>query len=107
MKCLTTNLGQELRKKGPMSWTQYSFNYTAVNPSSTLWSRFETDDEDEYTLLDDVSVVDWTTTSIELMKNPSFKSSSSDPIGWLEWCQSECKCSNRADRVTSLGCRSL
>jgi hypothetical protein len=44
----------------------------------------------DYTYLDNVSVVDNSASSIELLNNPGFENSTSSPTGWAQWCQSEC-----------------
>jgi hypothetical protein len=44
----------------------------------------------DYSYLDDVSVVDNNSPSIQLLNNPDFENSTSSPTGWIQWCQSAC-----------------
>jgi hypothetical protein len=56
----------------------------------------------DYTYLDDVSVVDTSAPSIQLLDNPSFENSTSTPTGWVTWCTSSC--SYGAGQVTNTSC---
>jgi hypothetical protein len=44
----------------------------------------------DYSYLDNVSVVDNSASSIQLLNNPGFENSTSSPTGWVQWCQSAC-----------------
>jgi len=56
----------------------------------------------DYTYLDDVSVVDTSAPSVELLDNPSFENSTSTPTGWVTWCTSVC--GTGAGQVTNVSC---
>lgn len=43
-----------------------------------------------YAVLDDVSVVDNMNSGTELLVNPSFETSSTNPTGWFPWCATSC-----------------
>jgi hypothetical protein len=56
-------------------------------------------------LLDTVSVVDVTNTSVELLNNPGFDSSTaSPPTGWYPWCSSTCTAGSPGALLT-FGCQ--
>jgi hypothetical protein len=46
----------------------------------------------DYTYLDDVSVVDNSAPSIQLLKNPSFENSTTNLTGWTTWCATTAIC---------------
>jgi hypothetical protein len=46
----------------------------------------------DYTYLDDVSVVDNSAPSIQLLVNPSFENSTSNLTGWTAWCATAAVC---------------
>ena len=104
--CSKTNLGNWLNETGPTSWTQYSFNYTAGNPSPTLWFGFE-GGSISFNVLDTVSVVDLTVPSMEILQNPGFENSSISPVGWVQWCQNSCSGGSQPGQVTSSNCRNV
>ncbi len=55
---------------------------------------------DQYWFLDNVSVVDVTAPSVDLLQNPSFDNSTSTLTGWTQSCTSTCSSGN-AGQVTS------
>ena len=57
-----------------------------------------------YLVIDDVSVVDTTNSSVQLLTNPSFENSTSGPTGWTVWCASTCN-TGTAGNVTNSVCR--
>lgn len=86
------------------TWTQFINTYTATKTNPVL--MFGIDGATSiFALLDDVSVVDTSNPSVELLNNPSFESSLSSTIGWTTWCASSCS-SGTAGNVTVNGCRS-
>jgi hypothetical protein len=46
----------------------------------------------DYIYLDDVSVVDNSAPSIQLLNNPSFENSTSNITGWTAWCATTGNC---------------
>ncbi len=84
------------------SWTQYSYNYTATE--TTVWLTFGVSGSSNvYMLLDDVSVVDTTNPSVNLLTNPSFENSPT-ATGWYSWCPSVCT-SGGSGSITNTSCR--
>jgi hypothetical protein len=73
----------------PVSWTQYSYNYTASSTTLTLIFGFTTEPARTY-YLDDISVVDVNASNIQLLKNPSFENSTTNLTGWTLWCSTSC-----------------
>jgi len=57
-----------------------------------------------YFLVDDVSIVRIANPSVELLDNPGFDNSTSNPTGWGAWCSSTCGSSSGGVVVNS-GCR--
>ncbi|CAF5025753.1 unnamed protein product, partial [Rotaria sp. Silwood1] len=94
--CDSTGLGtlKTLSGAEPSNWTQYQFNYTANNTSPIIMFGFE-HDSNRYFFLDSVSIVDQSAPSIQLLKNPDFESSSTQPTDWVLWCTSTCKGSQK------------
>jgi hypothetical protein len=56
--------------------------------------------------LDDVSIVDSTVTSIQLLQNPSFSNSTTALTGWTQYCTSTCPNGNAGKVVTGSNCSS-
>ncbi|CAF0811738.1 unnamed protein product [Adineta steineri] len=85
------------------NWTQYIYNYTATTTFPIL--IFGVDASAEiYIMIDDVSVVDITGTSVELLKNSDFEYSSTTLTGWSVWCKSTCNSGDGGTIYTS-NCR--
>jgi hypothetical protein len=60
-----------------------------------------------YNYLDDVSVVDNSAPSIQLLINPSFENSTSNLTGWGTWCATTTICnSGFPGQVTTTSCHS-
>jgi hypothetical protein len=78
-----------MNKTGPTNWTRLAYNYTATSTKPTLIFGFTTGTTG-YNYLDDVSVVDNSASSIQLLDNPSFENSTSNLTGWTTWCTSAC-----------------
>ena len=57
-----------------------------------------------YVAIDDVSVVDTSNSSVQLLVNPSFENSTTGPTGWTAWCSSSCGGASEG-KVTSSECR--
>ncbi len=58
-----------------------------------------------YSYLDDVSVVDTSAPSIQLLINPSFENSTSSLTGWGSWCATVANCGTGfPGQVTSSSC---
>jgi hypothetical protein len=91
---------------GSISWTLYSYNYTATNPAPTLSFTVHSGPAHETAYLDDVSVVDNSAPSIQLLNNPSFENSTSTVAGWVIWCTSSCISSGDGGQITTSGCHS-
>jgi len=91
MICSSTDRGliAFLNESIPSGWTSYSYNYTATKTIPTLLFGFETDNRDTY-YLDDVSVVDNSIPSIELLINPSFENSTLNATDWIQLCETTC-----------------
>ncbi len=68
-----------------LSWTQFTYNYTALSTMPTLIFGFSNGGSG-YSYLDDVSVVDTNASSIQLLNNPSFENSTTLLNGWTTWC---------------------
>jgi hypothetical protein len=66
-----------------------TFSYTAIYTNPVLYFGIQTVTGD-YHYFDDVSVVDVTAPSVQLLQNPSFDNSTMQPTGWDEWCVSTC-----------------
>ena len=78
-----------LNDSDPTAWTQYTFNYTATRQSTMIMFGFQNENNREY-YLDDVSVVDNGSPSIELLQNPGFENSTTSVTDWLQWCLTSC-----------------
>jgi hypothetical protein len=103
--CTVTPNSNLLYKAGSTTpWTQYSFSHTAATAAPTLVFGFSNGGAD-YNYLDDVSVVDTSAPSIQLLQNPSFENSTSTLTGWVTWCASACG-SGSQGQVTTTGCYS-
>ncbi|CAF0925035.1 unnamed protein product [Adineta steineri] len=89
-----------------MSWTQFSFNYTATNLISTLTFTIHGGPAGELCYLDDVSFVSRNASSIQLLQNPSFENSTAVPSGWVTWCASSCSSIGDGGNIISSGCHS-
>ncbi len=87
----------------PTNWTQYQYNFTANKTVYTIMFGF-TGDCSGYRIwfLDNVSIVDVTAPSIQLLQNPSFDNSTTTLTGWTQYCTSTCTYgSGSAGTVTS------
>ncbi|CAF1437985.1 unnamed protein product [Adineta steineri] len=71
------------------NWTQYIYNYTSTTTFPILIFGVDASPE-MYIMIDDVSVVDITSTSVELLENSDFENSSTTLTGWSVWCTSTC-----------------
>ncbi len=70
-----------------LNWTQVVYNnYTALSTMPTLIFGFSFTGATGYNYLDDVSVVDNSAPSIQLLNNPSFENSTTNLTGWTTWC---------------------
>ncbi len=85
-------------------WTFVAKNYTAVSTVPTLVFGFSTGTS-AYNYLDDVSVVDNSAPSMQLLRNPSFENSTSTLTGWTTWCTSSCN-SGYPGTITNSSCHS-
>lgn len=88
---------------GNTTWVLYTGTYTANKTNPTLIFGFDANSA-MFILLDDVSVVDTTNSSAQLLTNPSFETSLSGATGWTPWCTSSC--GGNGGNVTTAGCRS-
>ena len=91
ISCSASGRGSVLTLSGlvPFVWTQYRLNVTASQTSMTLSFGFQTENNRLY-YFDEVSLIDWVNSSVELLINPSFENSSSIPFGWTQSCSSTC-----------------
>ena len=87
-----------------LSWTRWEYNYTATKTLPTL--SFGIDGSPYFnTTLDEVSVVNVVSPSVELLQNPSFdNSTTTPPIGWYPWCSYTCAAGS-AGTIVSSGCQ--
>lgn len=85
------------------TWLPYIYNYTATKTNPILVFGFDASNT-MYIALDDVSVVNIAFPSIQLLRNPSFENSSSYPVGWTQWCASQCYGGSEGE-IKSSGCR--
>ncbi len=89
---------------GALNWTQFAYNYTAISTNPLLVFAFANGGSD-YSYLDDVSVVDNSAPSIQLLNNPSFESSTTNLTGWTSWCSSTGNCGvGNTGQVTNSTC---
>jgi hypothetical protein len=91
------------------SWTQYQYNCTANTTFSTILFGFIEDPgggAQRYWFLDDVSVVDVTNTSVQLLQNPSFDNSTTALTGWTQYCTSVCPVGQAGRVITGSNCTS-
>jgi hypothetical protein len=94
------------RTTGPLVWTSFAYNYTALSTVPTLVFGFSGGGS-VYNYLDDVSVVDNNASSIQLLNNPSFESSTSTLTGWTAWCATASVCgTGYPGRITNSSCHS-
>jgi hypothetical protein len=89
----------------PSSWTQYTYSYTVATMTPILMFGFQTEPIRIY-YLDDVSVVDVSTPTIELLDNPSFENSSTTLTGWTLWCAASCGTSSTGQVTSGSDCYS-
>ncbi|CAF1480221.1 unnamed protein product [Adineta steineri] len=85
------------------NWTQYIYNYTSTTTFPILIFGVDASAE-MYIMIDGVSVVDITDTSVELLKNSDFENSSTTLTGWSVWCKSTCSSGDGGTIYTS-NCR--
>ena len=72
----------------PSTWTKITLSYTANYTNPVLYFSIQTA-AGTYHYLDDVSVVDTTAVTLELLDNPSFDNATAF-AGWDQWCASTC-----------------
>lgn len=89
--CSNTDLGliATLDVTTLSQWTSYSYNYTASTNVPTVFFGFQTDLDHTF-YLDEASVVDISTPSIELLNNPNFENSTMNGTEWNEPCNTTC-----------------
>lgn len=73
----------------PSQWISYSYSYTATATTSTVFFGFEADLAHVF-ILDEVSIMDTSAPSLELLNNPSFEDSTMKATSWNEPCHSGC-----------------
>ena len=91
------------------TWTQYQYNRTAIATASIIVFGYIEDPgggAKRYWYLDDVSVVDVTNTSVQLLQNPSFDNSITALTGWTQYCTSVCPTGQAGQVINSTNCRS-
>lgn len=88
---------------GNSTWIQLTNTYVANKTNPILIFGFNVNGS-MYTRLDDVSVVDTTNPSVQLLANPGFESSPFNATGWTNWCASVCN-NGTAGYLVSSGCR--
>lgn len=85
------------------TWLRYTNTWTATKTNPILIFGFDGNSA-MFLAIDDVSVVDITNSSMQLLTNPGFENSTSAPTGWTAWCSSSCGGSS-AGVVVNSGCR--
>lgn len=91
----------------PNTWTKRTLSYTANYTNPVLYFAIETD-TNNYHYLDDISVVDVASPTVELLDNPSFDNATV-LAGWDQWCTSTCILSGNGapgQIVSGFTCRS-
>ena len=73
----------------PSSWTQVTRSYLANYTDPLLIFGFQTSAGDTH-YIDNVSVVDTTNLTIELLDNGGFSNTSTPLVGWNQWCATSC-----------------
>jgi len=86
-----------------ITWTQVTASFTATRSVLSVIFGFDSSSE-VYVLIDDVSIVRTANPSVELLDNPGFDNSISNPTGWDAWCSNTCG-SSSGGVVTNIGCR--
>jgi hypothetical protein len=71
------------------TYAQYAYSYNATKTVPTLLFGVEAPTT-TFIYLDDISVVDTSNTTVQLLKNPGFENSSTALTGWGVWCSSGC-----------------
>lgn len=84
-------------------WSSYAYNYTATKTDPTLVLGVDATSE-MYILIDDVSIVDPTNPSVQLLSNPSFETSSTDYTDWDLWCTQTCGSGSGGGIITGGNC---
>jgi hypothetical protein len=84
------------------TWIQYTYSYTATKTAPILIFGFDSYNI-VYIVVDDVSVVDTSNASVELLVNPSFENSTSIATGWTTWCTTSCTAG--AGTIATTNCR--
>ncbi|CAF4413722.1 unnamed protein product [Rotaria magnacalcarata] len=85
------------------SWTQYSATYTAISTEHVLIFGFQAAVNRSW-IIDNVSAVDTTAPSIELLSNPSFENSTTSISSWVNWCSSHCQFGTSGQIVSGADC---
>ena len=83
----------------PTTWTAYTHSFTASSATPTLLFGFQLDGSNSF-YLDNVSVIDTTLSSSELLSNPNFENSTTTVTGWILSCEAT-SCGHEADRITN------
>ncbi|CAF0901721.1 unnamed protein product [Adineta steineri] len=107
ISCTATGVGNidRLTSSSNVSWTQYSYNFTAYEIATTI-SFGVNGNTQNCIFLDDISVTDITNPSMELLTNPGFENSTTTLTGWNAWCASTCGGSSAGHIVSGSDCRS-
>ena len=88
----------------PTSWTLFTYIYTATKTSPLLIFGVDASTE-MYNMIDDVSVVSTTSSSVELLDNPSFENSPTLLTGWTKWCSQTCGAGSEGNVTSDSSCR--
>ncbi|CAF3458199.1 unnamed protein product [Rotaria socialis] len=104
LECSSAGLGKITSRPSDNTspWTGYSFNYTVTFPATFIQFSIQTGSLRWY-YLDDVSVVDMTVASGELLNNPSFENSTTGLTGWTVLCNSTCTTGNNTGARVATG----
>ncbi len=103
--CTATPGSGLLYKTGATSWTPYSYSHVAATAVPTLVFGFHCGGGD-INYLDEVSVVDTSAPTIQLLNNPGFDNSTSTLTGWVTWCTSGCVTNQECQVITGGSCHS-
>ncbi|CAF0867482.1 unnamed protein product [Adineta steineri] len=106
ISCTATGVGNidRLTSSSNVSWTQYSYNFTAYETATTI-SFGVNGNTQNCIFLDDISVIDIANPSVELLTNPGFENSTTTLTGWNAWYASTCGGSSAGHIVSDSDCR--
>ena len=87
--CMPLGPSTFVNGSNPIHWTEYNITRRALSTSVTLEFAFRTN-QYRYYYLDDISVININTSSVELLRNADFRDSNSLFTGWMLSCDNTC-----------------